>query len=507
MNYNNDDEKKENPSANTDSEKTGESEYAITRENAAGYSFGKYSPREDYTPQAEPKSIPTTPNSQYNYGSSQSAASGQGTAQKGKYGKKTKTGRRAAGLIIAALLLTVGVGALSSVITYNLVSGDGNTAVTGGSADINYAQDADKDTDDSVADTNTVSTDGSALTGQEIYALACKQVVGINSEIATTNIFGEETSATVSGTGIVLTEDGYILTNYHVVQTASEGGYELSVMFNDGTSYSATLVGYEADDTDVAVLKINATGLSAATIGNSNNMEVAEMIYAVGNPLGELTYTITSGIVSAMDRAITFTDSTTGSTDTINMFQIDAAVNAGNSGGPVYNGRGEVIGIVTAKYDSSSTGSTSSVEGIGFAIPINDAVDIAKDLIEYGYVAGKPSFGIEVRTISSAEAEYYNLVAGAYVATIADGGAAEKAGIKVGDIITKLGDVDITSYSDLNSAKKDYSAGDTANITVYRDGEYIELQITFDEMISTASTATGDEQTDTTDERNLPDLR
>lgn len=185
-------------------------------------------------------------------------------------------------------------------------------------------------------------------------------------------------SAAVSGSGFIASSDGYIITNYHVIQNAYEGNFDINVMTHDGTKYIATVVGTEQDN-DIAVLKIDAEGLNPVTFGDSDELAVGDTVYAVGNPLGELEFSMSTGHVSAKDRAITTEESATP----INVFQIDAAVNSGNSGGPVYNDQGQVVGVVNAKY--SATG----VEGIGFAIPANDAVSIANDLITKGYVTGK----------------------------------------------------------------------------------------------------------------------
>lgn len=323
--------------------------------------------------------------------------------------------------------------------------------------------------------TNIVA-DGSVLSPGEIYSIACQQVVAVTTEITYKNYFGYTTSGAVSGSGFIISADGYILTNYHVIEDAAKGGYEISVLTHDGSEYIASIVGHEAEN-DVAVLKIEAEGLSAATLGDSSSMAVGDSIYAVGNPLGELEYTMTSGMVSALDRDITTYDSDTGSYNTINMFQIDAAVNSGNSGGPVYNDRGQVIGIVTAKY------SDSGVEGLGFAVPINDALAIAEDLITKGYVSGKAYMGISADTLPASVNQYYGLPAGAYVTSVEPGSAAEKAGLVQGDIITALGDTAITSSDELISAKKGYRAGDTTTITVSRDRGDIELEITFDEEV------------------------
>ncbi len=320
----------------------------------------------------------------------------------------------------------------------------------------------------------TLGSSSKELSATQIYTLACQETVGITTDVSTTNVFGQQVPGTVSGTGIIITSDGYILTNNHVIAEAVSGGYEVKVVLYNGDKYTAKIVGYE-DDNDIAVLKIDATGLDAVTIADSDKLQVGQQIYAVGNPLGELTYTMTSGIVSALDRDITGDDG-----QTINMFQIDAAVNSGNSGGPVYNSYGEVIGVVTAKY--SDTG----VEGLGFAIPINDAAGIANELIKNGYVTGKPYMGISVRTISDQVAEYYNMVVGAYVGSVESGSCAEKAGLKVGDIITKMDDKEIKTSSDLIAAKKSHKAGDTVTLTVSRpsgEGKYstVTLKLTFDE--------------------------
>ena len=325
--------------------------------------------------------------------------------------------------------------------------------------------------------TNIVA-DGSILSAGEVYAIACDQVVAITTEITYKNYFGYTTSSAVSGSGFIISADGYILTNYHVIEDAAKGGYEISVLTHEGSEYIASIVGYEAEN-DVAVLKIEAENLSAATLGDSDAMAVGDIVYAVGNPLGELEYTMTSGMVSALDRDITTYDADTGSYNTINMFQIDAAVNSGNSGGPVYNAKGQVIGIVTAKY------SDSGVEGLGFAVPINDAVAIAEDLITKGYVSGKAYMGISADTLPASVNQYYGLPAGAYVTKVEAGSAADKAGLEEGDIITALGDAVIASSDDLVSAKKAFRAGDTTTVTVSRSGGDIVLDITFDEEIPT----------------------
>jgi len=320
------------------------------------------------------------------------------------------------------------------------------------------------------------SADANAMSTEDIYTLACQQVVGISSEITGYNVFGQPCSESVSGSGLIISADGFILTNYHVIEDAFQGGYKISVYTYDGTEYTADTVGVD-QESDIAVLKIDAKNLKAATLGNSDEMAVGEVIYAVGNPLGELTYTMTSGMVSALDRSIT-----TDTNVTINMFQIDAAVNEGNSGGPVYNQYGQVIGIVTAKY--SSTG----VEGLGFAIPISDAYAVANQLITNGYVSGRAYMGVTVTTVSSSVAQYYNMVEGAFVNSVTSGAAADKAGLKPGDIITAIDKTTVKSASDLTTAVRSYHSGDTATLTIYRNGSSSTLKITFDEELPTTKT-------------------
>ena len=382
---------------------------------------------------------------------------------------------------LKAVCLVLACAIVSSVVSYGVVNYRAKDLAAGNTDGknpttvvLNSAPASDENKASAETPARSLATTGSVMDPTDIYAMACEQVVGIRTPVTTTNIFGQTTSGAVSGSGFIISEDGYILTNYHVIKYSAQYGYELTVILHDGTEYTASIVGFEAEN-DVAVIKIDATGLNAVTMGSSANMIVGETVYAVGNPLGELEYTMTSGIVSALDRIITTTDPDTKVTESINMFQIDAAVNSGNSGGPVYNEYGEVIGIVSAKY--SSTG----VEGLGFAIPIDDGLTIASDLIENGYVTGKAYFGITVSTMTASYAQYYGLVPGALVESVSTGSCAETAGLQQGDIITKLGDYEITSRDDLLAAKKNYRAGDTVSVTAYRNGENLEFILTFDE--------------------------
>jgi len=319
-----------------------------------------------------------------------------------------------------------------------------------------------------VSNINTVKT----MDASEIYQMACEQVVGIKTEVTYKNFFGQTSSTAVSGSGFILSEDGYIITNYHVIEYADQYGYDVNVMMYDGTTYTASIVGTEADN-DIAVLQIDATELNAVTLGNSDLIQVGDDVQPVGNPLGELDFTMTFGRITALDRKITTDDHA----PPINMFQMDAAVNNGNSGGPVYNSKGEVIGVVTAKY------SEVGIEGLGFAIPINDAVRIATDLITNGYVTGKAYLGANVKTMYSTAALYYNSVEGAYVFSVEADSPAEAAGLKAGDVIFQIDDVEITTEEGLRAALRGYVAGDTAELSVFRSGETVTLTVTLGEEL------------------------
>ena len=367
-----------------------------------------------------------------------------------------KAKKRFVKLMCACLVCALLGGAAGGVVSWKVFSGDDDD--TGTSKPIATAATGTK-----------VSSDSNGTT--DIYSLGCKQAVGITTEVTTTNWFGQTSSSAVSGSGFVVTADGYIVTNYHVIEAAYQRNYKVSVMFYDGTTYDATIVGVE-ESNDIAVLKIDATGLTPVEVGDSESIQVGEEVYAIGNPLGELAFTMTTGHVSALDRSIT----TSESTSAINMFQFDAAVNSGNSGGPLYDSEGKVIGVVTAKY--SSTG----VEGLSFAIPINDAIDIANDLITNGYVTGKAYLGANIDSrYDSVYANYYKMPEGAYVFSVEEGSCAEKCGLAAGDIITKLGDNEVKDFNDLDSAIRSFKAGESAEITVYRNGSYKTLHVVFDE--------------------------
>lgn len=300
-----------------------------------------------------------------------------------------------------------------------------------------------------------------------VYASVVNSAVSINCSATSTNIFGQQTQTASSGSGFIITEDGYVVTNYHVVSGASS----VQVTLYNGDTYDATVIGGDSDY-DVAVLKINAAGLQPVTLGESADVNVGDTVLAIGNPLGELTFSMSQGIVSSCDRAINV-DGTP-----FNMIQVTAAINPGNSGGPLFNEYGEVVGIVSAKYSSYAS---QSVEGLGFAIPINDVAAMIQDIMTNGYVSNKAYLGITPGTMNEQmAAQYrYDVTKGVFIYSVEEGSAADKAGLKMGDVIMKIDGTDVDSYQELVALKKKYSAGDESTFTIYRDGKQQEVSVTW----------------------------
>lgn len=308
----------------------------------------------------------------------------------------------------------------------------------------------------------------SALTPGQVYAMNEQSVVLIETDVAT-------------GSGFILTADGYVVTNYHVV----EDGSVIDVVLYDRTYHRATLVGYEANN-DVALLKIEGSDFQPVTLGSSDALVVGDQVAAIGNPLGELASTLTVGYISAKDRIVA-TDGTQ-----INMLQTDAAINPGNSGGPLFNMKGEVIGITSAKYSGTTT-SGATIEGIGFAIPMDDVLGMLNDLREYGYITGG-YLGISVSDVDEDAAELYGLPNGVLVREVTEGSCAEKAGIKVQDIIVNLGGYEVGNLNDLSRALNKFKAGETVTVTVYRSGSEKILSVTLDERPREQSDSAADTQ-------------
>ena len=304
----------------------------------------------------------------------------------------------------------------------------------------------------------TFSDEEDALCLQDIYSSVIDSVVSISSMTS---------SGTSSGTGIIMSSDGYVITNHHVIT----GALVISVLTNDNQEFEAALVGSD-EMSDLAVLKIDARGLQAAEFGDSSKLRVGDSVVAIGDPLGvQLRGTMTNGIISAINRDLTVGDRT------MTLIQTNAALNNGNSGGPLINCYGQVIGINTVKM-SSYYSASATVEGLGFAIPISVAKPIIDELIENGYVAGRPAIGISGDSLPSYYRTYYRLPDGVYVTSVNEGSDAKAKGIREGDIVTAINGERISSIDELNTVKNQYAAGDEVTLTVYRSGTYYEVTVT-----------------------------
>ena len=295
--------------------------------------------------------------------------------------------------------------------------------------------------------------------------------MGITTSI-TTNFWGYQTTSAASGSGLILTSDGYILTNFHVIEDSDS----ITVALYDGTTYNAALIGYDQSN-DIAVLKVDAENLSPVILGDSDNLNVGDSVVAIGNPLGELTFSLTAGAVSALDREVTLSGNLT-----MDLIQTDCAINSGNSGGPLFNMYGEVIGITNAKYSGSS--STASIDNIGFAIPINHIKGIVEDIIEDGYIT-KPYIGVTVTDVST-ETQRYGLPKGAAIVSVSKDSPAEAAGLQENDIITSANGEEITDRTGLSDAVSACEPGDNLVLSVYRQGQILEITVTVGEQTQSA---------------------
>ncbi|MBQ6249570.1 MAG: trypsin-like peptidase domain-containing protein [Oscillospiraceae bacterium] len=365
----------------------------------------------------------------------------------------------------------LGVKAVALVLVCALVSGlcgFGGAAVYGAFHTNKTSVNQATQTAEEVAVTVKQVESGEKMTPAQVYASTVNSVVSINSTGTTYNVFGQQSQSSSSGTGFVITADGYIVTNQHVVK----GADTVQVTLYSGQTYAATVIGGDSDY-DVAVIKIDAADLQPVTLGSSDSVNVGDTVLAIGNPLGELTFSMSQGIVSSVNRAINV-DGTP-----FNMIQVDASINPGNSGGPLMNLYGQVVGIVSAKYSEYSS---TTVEGLGFAIPIDDVTSVITEIMESGAVSDKAYMAITCGTMTAEmAAQYqYDVDTGVFVYSVVSGGAGEKAGLQMGDVITKLNDTAITSRTDLTAALKSFRAGDTATVQVYRGGSYVDVTITFD---------------------------
>ena len=352
----------------------------------------------------------------------------------------------------------------------------------GGSGKVVIQQVAPSSTADSASGSDSsitaASSSGSSLTTEQVADLVSPSVVVITTEqvvYSQWSWYGQNQVESGAGSGVIISSDGYILTCAHVVDGASN----ITVTIGD-KDYTATLVG-EDTTSDIAVIKIDADGLTPATVGDSDGLKVGQNVMAVGNPLGELGGTVTGGMISALNRSVTIQGSS--SVNTMSLIQMDASVSPGNSGGGLFNMNGELVGIVNAKSSSSDA------EGLGFAIPINDAIKVAQELLENGYVTGRPYLGITYLAVTDAQtaAQLGVNAYGVYVVEVVKGGPAEKAGLQAGDRIVSVDGTEIASKDDLGTLMQKHAAGDTLSITIARDGQMQTVNVTLGEKTASNS--------------------
>ncbi len=361
------------------------------------------------------------------------------------------------GTVAIAIACGLAAGFGGSAIGYAVFNGTGSGGTT-----VVYK---DASSSDASTKNTSVTSESGDLSTADIAAKASPSVVEINVTGTETyyGMFGGTYQTEAAGSGVIISADGYIITNNHVV----EDGSDYKVVTSDGTEYTASLVATDSKS-DIAVLKVDATDLTPATIGDSDKIQVGDKAVVIGNPLGTLGGTVTDGIISATNRQITINN------ESMNLIQTNAAINSGNSGGGLFDGQGSLIGIVNAK-DSGTTSSGTTIEGLGFAIPINEAMDVAQQLMENGKVTDRASLGVYVQELQQDSGRYK---AGVYITSLVNGGGAEAAGLKVYDRIVKVDDTDITSYTDLSAVLSSHKIGDKVSVTVERDGNEKTYDVT-----------------------------
>ncbi len=417
--------------------------------------------------------------------------------------KKKHTGLKVAAFVLAMVLVSGGsIGVYEGIRSSNADNSSSIVASNDSSAAESSTGDSSssKKSDSSQSWIQLASTNGS-MSVADIVKKVTPSVVGVQSTFSSSNgsnnnpmngyggFFGYGSQGnngsqgmTGVGTGIIMSKDGYIVTNAHVIYDDEYGYGEASSvqiqMSDEETTYDARIVAYDKE-ADIAVLKIDADNLTPAEFGDSSSCEVGEMVGAIGNPLGlQFQNTVTCGIISALDRKVTIND------NTMTLIQTDTAINNGNSGGPLINSSGQVIGINSAKMSSTYSGE-ATVEGIGFAIPMSEAKSIVDDLINYGYVTGRPQLGISCQDVTEAVSQAYNIPVGAYIFSVTAGGAADQAGLQPGDVITGIQDQTISTTEELNAVKNQYKAGDTITLTYVRAGETKKVDVTLAEVQQT----------------------
>lgn len=417
--------------------------------------------------------------------------------------KKKHTGLKVVAFVLAMVLVSGGsIGVYEGIRSSNADNSSSIVASNDSSAAKSSTSDSSssKKSDSSQSWIQLASTNGS-MSVADIVKKVTPSVVGVQSTFSSSNgsnnnpmngyggFFGYGSQGnngsqgmTGVGTGIIMSKDGYIVTNAHVIYDDEYGYGEASSvqiqMSDEETTYDARIVAYDKE-ADIAVLKIDADNLTPAEFGDSSSCEVGEMVVAIGNPLGlQFQNTVTCGIISALDRKVTIND------NTMTLIQTDTAINNGNSGGPLINSSGQVIGINSAKMSSTYSGE-ATVEGIGFAIPMSEAKSIVDDLINYGYVTGRPQLGISCQDVTEAVSQAYNIPVGAYIFSVTAGGAADQAGLQPGDVITGIQDQTISTTEELNAVKNQYKAGDTITLTYVRAGETKKVDVTLAEVQQT----------------------
>ncbi len=331
------------------------------------------------------------------------------------------------------------------------------------------------------------------MSAADIYEQSVNAVVGVTTRTTTTNYWGYETPAAVAGTGFFISGDGYILTNYHLVENPES----ITITCYNGDTYDAELIGYDSSD-DMAVLKVDGDDLPYLTLDSAGDLRVGDDVVAIGNPLGELTFSLTHGMVSALDREVTMSSGTR-----MTLIQTDCAINNGNSGGPLLNMYGEVVGITNGKYTGSA------IDNVGFAVPISDIASSVRSIIDNGYIA-KPYIGVTVSDVGE-EALSYGLPKGAAIKDVTEDGPADKAGIKTNDIVTAINGTEITGRQDIVRMVGAAQPGDTLTLTVYRQGESIDIDVVVEEKTSPAlpdeEEADSDTDADSDDPLDLPQDR
>lgn len=392
--------------------------------------------------------------------------------------KKSSGKGKTVGLVAATLAIALCVGVGGGFIGSRLAASGDDTAskttqtssVSGTAKNNTNKTESSSDNGGSLNITKASDDDIKPTNIQEATAKVKDSVVEITTESTEYNSFYGQYVTQGAGSGVIISEDGYLLTNNHVIDGAST----ITVRLTNSKTYEAKVIGKDAT-LDIALLKIEETGLTTATFGDSSKLNVGQDAIVIGNPLGRLGGTVTNGIISALDREIAIDGKT------MNLLQTNAAINPGNSGGGLFDGNGNLVGIVVAKSSTSSSG--TSVEGLGYAIPINDVVDILEDLKTSGHVTGRGNLGINIVTVSTENAMFMYRVnkMGVYISAVTEGSAAEKAGLKVGDLILKFNGKDINEGSDLTSAVSRLKAGTEVTLKVERDGKEETINATLDE--------------------------